>query len=387
MKKRLLIDIVVMCVIFAGFFVLFNFQSMEKTALDFVKISDKNSMSDKTMEEIPDLEKSYCYSVLSEEEKKIYQEVYQILKNMQSESYVSTVDEKLLEKVFHCVMNDHPEFYYVDGFSYTSYSQKGKVTKLGFEGNYSKTLEERQSIDKLIELYVENCFAGISDDFTTYDVVKYLYDYLICNTEYLLDAKDSQNICSVFLEGESVCMGYAKAMQYLLLRQEILCTLVNGKAGDGQEHAWNLVFLDGEPYHLDATWGEDSYISSEGIVLANEKVHYNYFCVTTEEISKSHLIENEVELPYCTAKENNYYVKEGLYFDTLDIEKLDAIFQRAYETPTGYAGLKCKSLSVYQEILTYLIDEQHIFKYPDKEKDTITYYGDEELLLLEFWLK
>lgn len=387
MKKRILVDTVVMLTIFAGFFVLFYLQNMKKIVADMIKIEEKSALSDKAEEEMFDLELSYCYSVLTEEEKNIYREIYQILKEMKPETEVSTTDAILLEKVFHCVINDHPEFYYVDGFSYTTYSQKDNVVKLGFSGNYSKTLEEKQKIDAQIEVYVENCFANLKNESTDYDVAKYVYDYIILNTEYSLNAKESQNICSVFLHGKSVCMGYAKAMQYLLLRKGIVCAIVNGTTENNEEHAWNLVFLDGQAYHLDVTWGEDSYMSDEGTILDDERVNYNFFCVTTEEISKSHRIDSEIVLPKCTAIEDNYYVKEDMYFESMDIQRFEKMFQKAYEEGKEYVEMKCANDTIYQEMLTYFIEEQHIFHYLKKEKTSVTYYGDEELLLLEFWLK
>ena len=115
--------------------------------------------------------------------------------------------------------------------------------------------------------------------------------------------------------------------------------------------------------------------------------NYSFFCVTTEEISKTHVIDNVVELPECIAWDNNYYVKEGCYFKSLDTDKLSKIFEDAYALDKGYVEIKCMDSVVYREIYTYLIEEQHIFNYLKEGKDTVSYYDGEELLLLEFWLK
>lgn len=334
-----------------------------------------------------ELENCYCYSALNEEEKIIYLEIYGILKDMLLDVELSTLDVDVVEKVFKCVLNDHPEFYYVEGYTYTTYSQNDVLSKMEFSGTYTKTKEECETIDKQIAQYVKRCFIGINTTMSDYEKVKYIYEYIINNTEYSLAAGDSQNICSVFLNGESVCMGYAKAMQYLLLEQDILCTIVNGTAQEGEVHAWNLLLLDGQYYHLDVTWGDDSYTISNDESTSVGMTNYSFFCVTTEDILKTHKIDNVVELPECIAEENNYYVKEGYYFKNLDTAKLAKVFSDAYASDKEYVEIKCMDAVVYRQISTYLIEEQHIFEYLEAGKDTVSYYDGEELLLLEFWLK
>lgn len=414
MKKRFFFDLLALLAIAAGFLALLYFQDVDMGFLDFLKNSDTEVLVDKASyengeyadkiiqaeEEQDELEKQtflqpseetlvncYYYSVLSEEEKPVYKEIYAILESMGEDVKLSTVDTQLLEKVFKCVLNDHPEFYYVEGYNYTTYTKGEEVVKLEMTGKYSKTKEECEKIDAQIENYVSRCFSGMDTGLSDYEKVKYVYRYIIENTEYNLDSVDNQNICSVFLNGESVCMGYAKAMQYLLLKQGILCTLVNGTANYGQEHAWNLILLDGQYYHLDVTWGDDSYTVAN---TADNKVgmtNYSFFCVTTEEITKTHTINSIVELPECIAWENNYYVKEGFYFNRMDQDKLTWIFSDAYEKDREYVEIKCADEVVYRQMYTYLIEEQHIFDYLNSGKDTVSYYDGEELLLFEFWLK
>lgn len=414
MKKRFLFDLVALLAIAVGFFMLLYFQDLDTDFLNRLKTLDKDTLVDKTEVENKEyakkqeqdedkqttlekqnflqpaeeeLKNCYCYSVLNDEEKVIYLEIYSILKNMQKDVELSTLDVELIEKAFKCVLNDHPNFYYVEGYTYTTYAKDDAISKLEFSGTYTKTKEECNVINTQIEKYVTDCFAGMQNGLSDYEKVKYIYEYIIEGTEYNLTADNSQNICSVFLQGESVCMGYAKAMQYLLIEQDILCTIVNGTAGQGEEHAWNLLLLDGQYYHLDVTWGDDSYTVANDDASSVGMTNYSFFCVTTEEILKTHTIENVVELPECIADENNYYVKEGYYFESLDTDKLSTVFQNAYAGEKGYVEIKCMDGIVYREIYTYLIDEQHIFDYLEDSKDTVSYYDGEELLLLEFWLK
>ena len=407
MKKRFFFDCFALLTIAAGFFVLFCYQDFDSEFLDKLKTPEEDILKEYTVYEdktyidkkdVPpkqvfvqpseeELVNCYYYSILSDEEKAIYAEVCSVLESMDENKEISTLDTELLDKVFRCVMNDHPEFYYVDGYSYVTYTQNDQVVKLELSGRYTKTKEECEVLDLKIKEYVQNCFTGITPVMSDYEKVKYIYNYIIEKTEYDMNAADNQNICSVFLNGESVCMGYAKAMQYLLLEQDILCTLVKGTANYRQEHAWNLLLLDGQYYHLDVTWGDDSYTVANAADSKVGMTNYSFFCVTTEEIMKTHTIDSVMPLPECIAWENNYYVKEGLYLESADMEKMATIFKEAYAGNKEYVEIKCADKEVYGEIYSYLIDEQHIFDYLDTKMDTISYYAGDELLLFEFWLK
>ena len=86
---------------------------------------------------------------------------------------------------------------------------------------------------------------------------------LILRTEYEQGSADSQTICSVLLNQRSVCQGYAKTFQYLCQLAGIPAMLVTGDV-NGEGHAWNIVFLDGDWYYIDPTWGDASYQREEG---------------------------------------------------------------------------------------------------------------------------
>ena len=60
--------------------------------------------------------------------------------------------------------------------------------------------------------------------------------------------------------------------------------MVTGTA-EGDTHAWNLVQLDGAYYFMDTTWGNSSY--NNGASGMGTFINYNYFGVTTAEISKN----------------------------------------------------------------------------------------------------
>lgn len=333
-------------------------------------------------------EDGYVYGLLSEEEQTLYLEIRDALTGYEEEVQLSSCDKDEISHAFQCVLNDHPEIFYVDGYTYTEYTLGDILRKITFTGTYCYDRGEMLDRQKQIDNYVNQCLAGMPEGADEYTRVKYIYEYLIHHTEYDALAADSQNICSVFIEGRSVCQGYAKATQYLLDKAGIFSTIVLGRVIGGEGHAWNLVRIDGKYYYVDTTWGDASY-QAVGGSYPGEKIptiNYDYLCVPDSQMNLTHETDNVVSLPVCDSMEANYYVREGLYFTEWDPEQIESVFRREYEKGSDYVTLKCASHDVYSRMYGALIADQEIFRYLDCPDGLVSYSDDEEQYSMSFWL-
>lgn len=337
----------------------------------------------------------FAYDRLTEAEKIWYLDMSRTLREMATNRGLSEegldagLTEGEIDKIFQCVLGDHPEYFYVEGYTYTRFTRLEKTVKLEFSGTYSVSKEEAARRASKIRVAAGEILEGISMEASDYDKVKYVYEAVVRGTEYDMDAPDNQNMYSVFAGHFSVCQGYAKAVQYLLNCLGVECTMVTGTVDTGEGHAWNLVKVDGQYYYVDATWGDASYIQYESLesdILQFPEINYDYLCVNTEQLLRTHSLGNVVEVPQCTALENNYYVREGVYFTEVDETQLAECFQRAQESGKSDVTLKCADAAVYEELYDRLITKQEIFDYLDSEGGNIAYAQNEKQMSMTFWV-
>lgn len=330
----------------------------------------------------------YAFSTLeSQEERRLYEEVLSSLLKRDGETELSTLSIELIDPVFQCVMADHPEIFYVDGYTSTTYKLGNSLRRITFSGDY--TLEEEEIIRRteLLNEAAESWMKGMPQDADAYEKAKYLYEYLIGHTEYERGVADSQNICSVLLNGRSVCQGYAKTFQWLCQRAGVSALLATGRANGGG-HAWTVIELDGEWYHVDPTWGDASYLGGEGAYpeTAYPAINYDYFCVTTKQIERTHELAQAQKLPICTAVENQYYRREGLYLETADPVQIERIFADAVEREEAAVSFQCADDSVFEQVYRMLIEEQKVFDYLPNADGKAAYANSPEQRTFSFWL-
>ncbi len=335
----------------------------------------------------------YAYELLTDAGKTLYVEMLAILQNLGTDVTVSTTSDEAIEMVFDYVMADHPEIFYVDGYQYTNYSVGDTITRISFTGNYLYGADEVKRRQTRINEAVNKCLQGAPSSEDDYYAIKYVYEYLIANTEYDMDAVDNQNICSVFINGKSVCNGYAKAAQYLLGKLGIKSTLVTGtvntRNSSGVRHAWNLVLCNNAYYYMDVTWGDASYQTVSGESADATKlpaVNYDYLNVTTSEITSNHAISDIMAMPKCNSIADNFYVRENEYFTSAEMALVTDLFNRRYKDGSNNVTIKCSNDGIYESLFEELITNRRVFECLQGDTSQVSYTTFEDTRTIIFWI-
>ncbi len=127
-------------------------------------------------------------------------------------------------------------------------------------------LEKEKAFEKEIEDILNDC---LSDDYTDLEKTLALYEYMTMNYEYDMDMYDNLSDRSDELspyrclkEKRGICCEIAGLYSYLLLQAGVDSDEIGGDGefnGQIEGHSWVYVTLDGQPYHIDPTWGVDNY--------------------------------------------------------------------------------------------------------------------------------
>ena len=336
----------------------------------------------------------YAYSRLDNNLKRDYREIYAVITNMLSDAILTSKDTKDIDLAFKCMMVDHPEVFYVKGYSLGKYIYGTTIDRISLTGTYTYTKGEVGIKNQEIEAYITNVIYGapLGDD---YDKIKYVYDYLIRNNVYEENSPDNQNILSVVENGRTVCQGYAKMTQLLLHRMGIFCTLVNGMASgsngvgggntsDWGSHVWNIVKCNGRYYNVDTTWGDAAFtlVDEETGYAPTIEINYEFLLVNDATLKGTHRPKPVVTMPVCDSLNDNYYVHDGRYFNGVDENQLEAVFDSSYSKGEDLVFLKCADMNVYKQLKDYLIDSQNIFKYVSGDNIKYVEYPERRLLLI-----
>lgn len=197
--------------------------------------------------------------------------------------------------------------YGYSGFIYSIYGQ-GTDRIIDIDIKYDLTKNEmihmRNSVDEKAKKIVKEI---INSDMTDFEKELALHDYVVNNSSYAIESLENNSVpidertaYGVLVKGKGICSSYTKAMQKLLNLVGIENYYIKGYA-NGEAHAWNIVKIQGEFYHLDATFDDPITVNGEKILS------YDYFNLSDKDIWEDHSwdIYNYPECNYSTFSYEN----------------------------------------------------------------------------------
>lgn len=274
---------------------------------------------------------SYYYNKLNDGQKKIYESIANAVKNFQSEfpirDYVADNKENFAQEVSVAIaafINDHPEVFYIES-QYSTYTLSGFDGDIGYiKLNYTEsTLEDVNSKIEIIKQKIQEYITG-TENLSDYEKELYIHDKLAQSVTYS-DLEDLPRAYHTaegpFLENIGVCDGFTKTLQILYDQLGIDSIIVLGVLDDNP-HAWNLVNIEDDWYHVDLT-------SSRSIVEETGIITHAYFNLSDERMKKIATFDNPELLPKADSLDYNYYIyNDYVVYSTDDMSgKLNEIYQ------------------------------------------------------------
>ncbi len=252
----------------------------------------------------------YYYMQLSKQERVIYRKLHEGIKKYKDLVVFDTPIYIKNDRVIRALEYDHPELYYWD-FQLLKTKTRGSETaiKLDYFINREEANKNAPRIEQGIISILDKCNSQYDSE---YDRFKSIYDCMARNIDYKNETGNlaasivhDHTILGVFEKKRAVCDGISKAFKMVLERAGIDCIVVsgarkeNGAQKDG--HAWNVVWIDDIPCHVDLTWA---------IEQSNSKsINHDYVGLTDNQIAKDHSIDSLLSIPKCQNEELDYYIR------------------------------------------------------------------------------
>ncbi len=227
-----------------------------------------------------------------------------------SEAYLQAVGDYLYDEV--------PEAFHLKKVSCRYYTS-GSFASFVF--TYSNSAEEYAQMLAQCTGTADKLLKGIANNNELTDVEKALlvHDRLALHCAYgdvTADSSETSTIYAALIGRRPVCQGYAESYMFLLQKLGIECALVSS---DALNHAWNIVYIDGKPYHVDVTWDDPT-----GDIYG--RVEHKNFLLSTDAIkagingSKPHNATDFDASPVDTAYDNAYWQCSEAAFQLIDGE-------------------------------------------------------------------
>ena len=189
--------------------------------------------------------------------------------------YNLPVEEQVIEAIAVVLYKEAPELFNMDSISYSYIGD----TILYINVEYLYTPEEYHQMLSECEAVAEEMLADIkaTPTLTQAEIALLIHDRLamICTYDRKMQNVNKFEMYGALVDGLAVCEGYTKSYTYLLSKMGIKSEFCASKE---LRHAWNIVYIDGKPYHADVTWDDIGVVAGE--------VYHDNFLLSTNALYK-----------------------------------------------------------------------------------------------------
>lgn len=295
-------------------------------------------------------ENNYYYNLLTKPQKQAYHAMLVGLQAISSSFPVPRMSASEFSDMFFYLRLDHPEIFYAVNFEY----------RFADAADFVEFIPEYMFPPKQIREHIKAMDARVSKlvrpalSMNEQEKEQYIHDFILENVRYdKLKKPYSHEIIGPLGHGVGVCEGIAKTVKILCDKLGLWCIIAiagnNPEKGIKYRHAWNVIKIGGEYYHLDATF--DNTLSRDGTH------RYDYFNINDAQLFRDHE-PALTALPKCSDGRHSWYNEKKLAF--ADIEKIRSRAAQALKKDKTlvfrYSG-GYLTREIIKEILTVLAEE------------------------------
>lgn len=259
-----------------------------------------------------------------------YRELVSGIKELNKDISLSAgISVKELGTVWGCFLADYPQYFWI-GSNYEYYHINGSVTKI--TPSYTIKKKDLPKAQEKFDRSVSDLLKGITSSMSQYEIEKTLHDRLILQCSYDDKSVHAHTAYGALVDGVAVCEGIARAFQHLCRSVGIETLFVVGRSnnpnsGNSEGHAWNIVNINGNYYHVDVTW--DNTGEPE-----KDHLHYAWFNLPDTWLTEDHvLLQEGYSYPSCTATKENYFVKVNRRISELTVAN---VTEKAIKQEDGF---------------------------------------------------
>lgn len=220
-------------------------------------------------------------------------------------------------------------------------------------GNYDGLSDKDKTIlEEAKKVIPEFYRKGMSEK----EIVLAAHDWIVTNLVYdrgeLLaipkKTPDTENPYGALTLRQGICMGYTTLFQLFMDMLGIDSQIITGE-GKGtdvwEEHAWNLVQIDGKYYHVDTTW--DDFLPDE----EGRMPFHMYMLVPDTAMDVFHRWNHD-NYPIADSEDLLYYESMGLLAE--DEDDIKTLQRSAYELGDRYCEIMTREKTVtYEPFVTF----------------------------------
>ncbi len=225
---------------------------------------------------------------------------------------IATDEASAAIEVIRDVLDENTRYFYLTGYiRYWHYPSTGQITRFDIgvmdkyaadngDGTVNCFEPDWELIRGDVAAYEEGVAAvlnHVKSGMTDLEKLLAMHDFIVRECEYDYDnylaetvPEESYNAYGVFALDIAVCQGYAEAFVDLCNRVGIPSDIVTSSA---MNHAWNLIQIDGNWYHMDATWDDPVGSAAEGYVSHD---YFLYSDTEFEELKSHHGWDTDIPL-------------------------------------------------------------------------------------------